>query len=153
MRVVLARRRDAVVCNGETPEVHAYRVPDDNGAPVVWVAPCGDRIKPDEAELVEPFTGVPCSACGVIAALASTVENVPELPAAPDAELVDDSGLFAISWRERVVHRVGGDAARAELDGRSLVMGLCGFLGWGPVVSVPEGWPVCESCQANGWES
>lgn len=86
------------------------------------------------------------------AALASPA-SAPELLAAPDAEFVNDSGRFAISWRECVVHRVGGYAARGELDGRSLVVGLCGFLGWGPVATALDGWPVCPECAERGPEA
>lgn len=130
--VILARLRAEYAPPGHPPEVHAYRVPDGED---VWRAPCGARIKPDAAEVVQAFTGVPCTRCAMIAALSS------------DAPPVSRAELHALSWRQREVHRVAPDAARTRIDGRPLVIGQCGGLGWGPRTIVPGEWPMCAECE------
>lgn len=142
MQVVLARRRVESYAADQPPEVHAYMRSEVDSS--VWLAPCGSRITPDDAEIVQSFTGVPCSACGVIAALATPSTTT---VGTEDAVLIDESGRFGLSWRERVVHAVADDSMRAELGGRSLVMGMCGFIGWGPVASKPAGWHHCPECR------
>ncbi|MGP4021449.1 hypothetical protein [Saccharopolyspora sp. 5N708] len=72
---------------------------------------------------------------------------LPELEVAPSvAAAAPARGAYAISWREREVHRADVNAHRKDFDGRSLVMGLCGGLGWGPVHNPPAGWPICDEC-------
>ncbi|GAA4871479.1 hypothetical protein GCM10023222_28300 [Saccharopolyspora cebuensis] len=155
--VILARLRAEYAPPGHPPEVHAYRVPDGED---VWRAPCGSRIKPDAAEVVQAFTGAPCTQCAMIAALSSDAPPLPraeldapsvrELDEMQPEEIVGASAsgeLYALSWREREVHRVAPDAARTRIDGRPLVIGQCGGLGWGPRTTVPGEWPMCAECE------
>lgn len=139
MRIVLARRRD-----GRAPMVHAFRVDESDPDALVWYSVCGGRVKPDELEVVERFTGVPCVACSIHAALDSKSE--PPALEEPPVVVDDDGGRFSISWRERVVHRIRDDSPRIKLDGRTVVAGLCAGLGWGPVANPPVGWSVCSDC-------
>lgn len=136
--------------------MHAYCVDH-----VVWVAPCGDTVKPGEVEIVEPFTGNPCPQCLMLATLASDAPPVsraeletsppsPELPTPPTDGAVESPGamlLYAPSWRERVVHYAHSKAPMQKY-GRSgtVVAGLCGEIGRGPHTRPPDGWPMCEEC-------
>lgn len=146
VRVVLARHRYAASAPGEPPEVHAYLVPDDDISSVPWRAPCGARIRRENAEVVPAFTGAPCSACALLIAASdpaparACAEEPPEPGSAPTRE------GFSLSWRERELHRVAADAPRTEFDGRTVVLGLCGRLGWGPTPTPPRGWPRCPEC-------
>lgn len=178
MQIVLARQRVGGAPLGGPPEVHAYRVPSTSdvttetgdapvlqGDPFMWVSPCGFRVKPDEVEIVDSFTGAPCMACFMAAAMASDVAPVtrdelvwppePEPSPQPVPEIGERLSeavvrvapdLVSLSWRGKVVHRVTTDAPRTELDGRPLVIGFCGGLGWGPYDSAPDGWDPCAEC-------
>ncbi len=94
--------------------------------------------------------------CYMVAVLESDVDPVSraEVEAPPARELARAEEvvatapheLFALSWRGREIHRVAPDAAQTELDGRPLVIGLCGLLGWGPRKAIPEGWQMCFEC-------
>ncbi|MGI8306088.1 hypothetical protein [Saccharopolyspora hattusasensis] len=164
MRVVLARRRTGSPLSGP-PEVHVYQVADtstteqalagetgrvqtgtENGRSI-WIAVCGDRLAPGDAELVETYGGAPCAACYLALAAVSTVASVDRSGEFSSlvTEVPSESG-FSISWRERLVHRVTVESPRREFDGRQVVAGLCGRLGWGPVENAPAGWPVCVEC-------
>ncbi len=155
--MVLARLRPEYAPPDRPPEVHAYRVDH-----VMWMAPCGDTVNPDEVEIVKPFTGTPCPRCWMLAALATDVPLVsraelettppsPELPAVSPADVVVESSdamlLYAPSWRERVVH-YAHPKAPTQKYGRSgtVVAGLCGEIGWGPHTRPPVDWPMCSEC-------
>lgn len=140
---------------------HAYRVPDDGGSAAVWWAPCGAEIKPDEAEIVATFTGVVCERCWMLAMLASDAPSVTraelegapvrgELPEASPAGVVvepaADALMYAPSWRERVVHFAAADAEPLAYEGGTVVIGLCGEIGWGPHEHAPHEWPMCVEC-------
>ncbi|MBB5159965.1 hypothetical protein [Saccharopolyspora phatthalungensis] len=173
---------------GGPPQVHAYRVPGDSAStatrvlnagggapseidqasggddPVVWVAVCGDRITPDDAEIVDRFTGMPCILCFMSAVLASDVpsvsraqvEGMPSAGQAPAQPSTQDLGVaevrrtiqFAPSWRERVVHLAYSGTTQADYEGGKVVLGFCGQIGWGPNERPPEGWQLCEECYA-----
>ncbi|WP_263252692.1 DUF3039 domain-containing protein [Saccharopolyspora rosea] len=151
--VVLARLRPECAPTDRPPEVHAYRV-----GPVGWVSPCGDRLVPDEAEIVDALTGNPCPTCLVLAALASDVPPLArsELESASDREFpsafpaaVRTAGSmlrYAPSWRERVVHWAKRDAPTKPYGSGTVVPGLCGEIGWGPDERPPGGWPMCAAC-------
>lgn len=160
MRVVLARRRDGVSADGGPPEVHAYRVPDDDGSPAVWRAPCGDVVKPDEVEIVAASTGNPCPRCLILAALASDAPPVgrtelegplaPQPPEVLPADVVIEPAvvplMYAPSWREQVFHFAEPGAERRPYQGGTVVVGLCGGIGWGPHEHAPNDWPMCAEC-------
>ncbi|MFI0465746.1 MULTISPECIES: DUF3039 domain-containing protein [Saccharopolyspora] len=154
--VILARLRPEYAPPDRPPEVHAYRVDH-----LVWVSPCGDRLAPDEAEIVEPFTGNPCPTCLMFAALTSEappvaraeLESAPSsrelLAASPADVIVESSGvmlLYAPSWRERVVHWAKPNESTKPYGGGTVVSGLCGEIGWGPDERPPDGWPMCSEC-------
>lgn len=167
MRVVLARRRIDGSPLSRPPEVHIYRVPDSpdgttENAPArrgaEWVSVCGDMVKPGEVESIESFTGAQCMECYTAAGMASDVAPLTreELEAPPVHELggipreiaagPSSGELFSMSWRERMLHRVAVDAPRTRIDGRPLVIGLCGALGWEPQRVTPHDWPMCSGC-------
>lgn len=153
--VALARR---VGGSGAPPEVHAFRTTGET-----WVAACGAKASPEDLELVPSFTGAPCMTCFMTAALASGVAPVTrEQLEAPLRELEEPPGElviegaptpdepFAVSLREKLVHRVAPDAPRTELNGRPVVISECGLLGW-PCENAPEGWEMCAGCdEATG---
>ncbi|MBB5159662.1 hypothetical protein [Saccharopolyspora phatthalungensis] len=135
-----------------------------SGDPVVWVAVCGDRITRDDTEIVGRFTGAPCMTCFMSAVLASDVpsksraeaEGMPPAPQSLAKPAAQDLGVtaarrsirFAPSWRECVVHLAYSDATQADYEGRKVVLGFCGQIGWGPDEHPPEGWESCEECHA-----
>ncbi|WP_190816992.1 DUF3039 domain-containing protein [Saccharopolyspora pogona] len=129
--------------NGQTGLLHTGA----ESAPAFWIAVCGDRLAPGDAELVETYGGTPCTTCYLALISASAIASVgrTEEFSPPVIEMPSESG-FAISWRERLVHRVTVDSPRKEFGGRQIVAGLCGHLGWGPVENAPTRWPVCTEC-------
>ncbi len=157
--MILARLRSEFAPPDRPPEVHAYRA---DGDPVVWVSPCGDRIKPGEAEIVDPFTGNPCPKCLMLAVLASDAPPVTRAeaedappphsgpPEVPPTDVVADSPgvmlLYAPSWRERVVHYARPDARKRKYESSTVTVGVCGKIGWGPNEHPPEDWPMCPDC-------
>lgn len=161
MRLVLARPR---VGHGGPPTVHAFRQPGERDE---WSAVCGTRARADEIEVVESFTGAPCMACALAASTANAAPAVSrddlEQPpvelteiealsggAAPETKIesVPDDVVFLLSWREQMVHQADIDAPRTPFNGRTLVLALCGVLGWGPLDSVPHAdrWERCAEC-------
>ena len=143
--VVLARLREEFASPGRPREVHAYSVPA-GGEVAVLIAACGYRLEPGRGERVEVFDGVPCSPCLLLSIDAgSSASRSAEFPA--DAEETVPSGCRAVGLRgDQVQHFVGDGAVRGSLDGRSVVLTLCGHLGWGPLESAPEHWPACAEC-------
>lgn len=138
--------------------MHAF---PDVAADGPWTAVCGERAHPADVDVVEAFAGAPCVVCALSAATVSAapavpreeldgppveLDSLPELPGEP-AGPVPDEALFALSWRERTIHHVAADAPRVVLQGRTLVLGVCGVLGWGPLPSAPSGWLRCAECE------
>ena len=143
--VVLARLREEFASPGRPREVHAYWVPDGGEAGVL-TAPCGHRLEPGRGERVEMFDGVPCSPCLLLSLDAGGSASRIEVSPAGTGEIVP-SGRCAVGLRgDQVQHFVGGGAVRGSLDGRSVVLTLCGHLGWGPLATAPEHWAVCAEC-------
>lgn len=152
MRVILARHRGARP-GGRPPAVHAYRVPDDPFSVPVWRAACGHELEPAEAEEVPQFTGAPCSTCLMFAIADDHRGHRVEagersaFGTYPALQPVTPGGRHAVAlWGERQSHLVAPDARRSRLDGRDVVMAMCGHLAWGPLASAPPGWPLCEEC-------
>lgn len=143
--VVLARLREEFASAGRPREVHAYSVPDGGEAGVL-TAPCGHRLEPGRGERVEVFDGVPCSPCLLLSLDAGgSASGGPESPAGAGETV--PSGRRAVGLRgDQVQHFVGDGAVRGSLDGRSVVLTVCGHLGWGPLATAPEHWPVCTEC-------
>ena len=143
--MVLARLREEFAAPGRPPEVHAYTVPAGGDAGVL-TAPCGHRLEPGRGERVEVFDGVPCSPCLLLSLDAGTsASRSAEFPAAAGETV--EFGRCAVGLRgDQVQHFVGDGAVRGSLDGRSVVLTLCGHLGWGPLETAPEHWPVCAEC-------
>lgn len=132
----------------------------------MWVAVCGNKLSRGEAEIVERYAGAPCMSCMMAAIMASDVaplsradvETPPALPPAPPGVELDPASpepsalpatptpMYAASWRERVVHIVEPGAPVKEVDGRTLVMGACGGIGW--PCNKPKTWEVCPECKA-----
>ncbi|MGI8310093.1 DUF3039 domain-containing protein [Saccharopolyspora hattusasensis] len=158
--MILARLRPEHAPQDRPREVHAYRVPADNGAAAIWRAPCGDEVKPDEVEPVPAFTGTPCVDCFILAVLGSDAppvsrnefERAPqrtELSPEPMASVVKSSStllLYAPSWREEVVHWAKPNEPTKPFGKGTVVPGLCGAIGWGPRERPPDGWPMCSEC-------
>lgn len=158
MRVILARRR--VAGDEAPPAVHAFRVPNDPASAPVWQAVCGVELKAVEAEVVPKHTGAPCSVC-LLAALAEDGATAPttrdqrtRIGTRPVMQPVSPRGSYAVALAgERQTHLVSSHAPRSALDGQNVVQALCGHLGWGPMATPPQGWPVCSECSdaADGW--
>jgi hypothetical protein len=143
--VVLARLREEFASPGCPREVHAYSVPG-GGEVAVLTAPCGNRLKPGRGERVEMFDGVPCSPCLLLSLDAGGSASMIEESPAGTGKTVP-SGRFAVGLRgDQVQHIVDDVAVRGSLDGRSVVLTLCGNLGWGPLATAPGHWPVCAEC-------
>lgn len=151
-QVVLARARRAGATTGRPaadgpPEVHAYRVGEE-GSPL-WESACGIRLAERDAEIVEGFTGTPCTACFLTAIMAGDTTPITrtELDPPPRLELANGATFpvrYVASWRERVIHLPDSNPPSTELDGEPVVMARCGNLGW-PTTS-PAGWHLCEEC-------
>lgn len=157
MRVILARHRNAATTDVAPPSVHAYRVPDDHVSVPVWRAVCGHELKPEEAEQVPQFTGAPCSLCLMFAIVDDQYTHQIEtserarFPTYPVGQAVSPNGRYAVAlWGQRESHLVATGAPRSQLDGRDVVMALCGHLAWGPLRTAPPGWPVCAECREAG---
>lgn len=143
--VVVARLRQEFASPGHPREVHAYSVPA-GGDVGTLIAPCGNRLEPGRGERVEMFDGVPCSPCLLLSTDAGGSPSRGAECAADAGETVP-SGRCAVGLRgDQVQHFVGDGAVRGSLDGRSVVLTLCGHLGWGPLATAPEHWPVCAEC-------
>ncbi|MBE9376113.1 hypothetical protein IQ251_16805 [Saccharopolyspora sp. HNM0983] len=160
MRLTLARPRTG---RGEPPTVHAFPETPGDGP---WSAVCGVQVAPGDVEVVDAFTGAPCLVCALSGATVSAAPAVPreemdgppvelnaipvlpDEPAEPAVAGAPAEVLFALSWREQVIHRATADAPRVPLQGRTLVLGVCGVLGWGPLHAVPDtgGWEHCPDC-------
>lgn len=163
MRITLARPH---VGHSGPPVVHAFPGPADTDADS-WLAVCGVQVYPGDVDIVEAFAGAPCMVCALSAATVSAapalprdevdgppieLDTMPQLPAEPDQPVVVgalDEMAFALSWRERIVHRATLDAPQVPYQGRTLVLGLCGALGWGPLSTAPDssGWGQCGECE------
>lgn len=143
--VVLARLREEFASAGRPREVHAYSVPA-GGDVGVLIAPCGHRLEPGRGERVEVFDGVPCSPCLLLSLDAGgSASRGAEFPAGTGETV--PSGRRAVGLRgDQVQHFVGDGAVRGSLDGRSIVLTLCGHLGRGPLETAPEHWAVCAEC-------
>ncbi|MFI0468673.1 hypothetical protein ACH347_31725 [Saccharopolyspora sp. 5N102] len=130
--------------------------------PAVWIAVCGDRITSDEAEIIGHFTGTPCMTCFMAAALTCDAPIMPaeleiapavflrELPEVSPTEVrVAKTGamlMYAPSWRERVIHYVNPNEPTANYENGTVVLGICGEIGWGPYGRPPENWPMHDAC-------
>ncbi len=79
-----------------------------------------------------------------------SARRVPAEPAAQDlgGAVAGRTIRFAPSWRERVVHLAYSDAQQADYEGKKIVLGFCGQIGWGPNEHPPERWELCEECHA-----
>lgn len=142
--VVLARLREEFASPGHPREVHAYSIsPGDAG---VLTAPCGNRLEPGRGERVEVFDGVPCSPCLLLSLdVGGSASRVEDFPVGAGETV--PAGHRAVGLRgDQVQHFVDDGAVRGSLDGRSVVLTLCGHLGWGPLETAPEHWPVCAEC-------
>lgn len=148
MRVILARRR--VVGGQAPPSVHAFRVPDNPLSVPVWQAVCGVQLTPVEAEVVPQYTGAPCSVCLMATlgdqAARTTQQQRTRIGTRPAMQPVSRGHYATALHGEHLTHLVGPHAARSTLDGEPVVQGLCGHLGWGPLLSPPSGRPVCAEC-------
>ncbi len=156
MRVILARQR--VAGNQVPPAVHAFRVPDDPTSVPTWHAVCGVQLTPIGAEVVPQYTGAPCSVCLMATlgdqAARTTRQQRTRIGTRPVMQPVSPQGRYATALAgERQAHLVGPHAPRSTLDDEQVVQGLCGSLGWGPLVSPPADWPICTECSdaAAGW--
>lgn len=147
MRVILARRR----AGDQLPHsVHAFRVPDRPASVPVWHAVCGVQLAPTEAEVVPQYTGAPCSVCLLATigdqAARTTQQQRTRIGTRPAMQPVSRGDYATALHGEHLTHLVGPHAARSTLDGEPVVQGLCGHLGWGPLLSPPAGRPVCTEC-------
>lgn len=160
MRIVLARAR---ADSGAPSAVHAF--PDPTGSES-WSAVCGMQMQPGDMDIVDGFTGAPCVVCALSAAAVSAapalsrdeVEGPPiELDVVPQPRIdpgepivvgAPDELLFALSWRELVVHRTTPGAPQVSYQDRVLVLATCGALGWGPLSRAPDSdeWVRCAEC-------
>jgi hypothetical protein len=155
--VILARLRPEFAPPGHPPEVHAYPVAADTlGESAVLTAPCGHILKPGKGERAAMFVGTPCIPCllftmGHDNGVADAAWASPELPAPvepePRLDAATDSGRYAVGLRgDQVRHLVADDAIRSMLDDRDVVHTVCGHLGWGPLETAPDRWPICPDC-------
>lgn len=148
--VVLARLRPEYAPPGEPPAVHAYRLHPTMPADITGLtAPCGHVLQPGHGERVEQFEGAPCVRCLLFAIGAEDTaidadEREPTTFAVAEAS---DTGRYAVGLRgDQVRHLVANNAIRGELDSRSVVLSLCGHLGWGPLETAPTHWLLCGEC-------
>lgn len=167
MRITLARPH---VGHSGPPVVHAFPDPTDTDADS-WLAVCGVQVHPGDVDIVEAFAGAPCMACALSAATVSAapavardevdsppieLDTTPQLPPEPDEPVVVGAPgelLFALSWRERIVHQATVDAPQVPYRERTLVLAVCGALGWGPLSTAPDSdeWGWCDECaQVSG---
>ncbi len=149
MRVILARLR--VAGDQAPPAVHAFRTPDNPTSVPVWRAVCGVQLTPVEAEVVPQYTGAPCSVCLMATigdqAARTTQQQRTRIGTRPAMQPVSPRGRYAAALAgERTTHLVGPHASQSTLDGHEVVQGLCGFLGWGPLVSPPSDYSICPEC-------
>lgn len=148
MPVLLARRR---IASAEPAPVHAFRVPGDPASVPVWRSVCGIDLPAAEAEVLGQYTGAPCSVCLMATiseqAAHTTQQQRTRVGTRPAMQPVSPTGHYAAALAgERTTHLVRPHAPRSTLDGEQVVQGLCGFLGWGPLVSPPAGFSICTEC-------
>ncbi len=69
----------------------------------------------------------------------------------PVMQPVSPNGRYAVAlWGQRESHLVAPGAPRSQLDGRDVVLAICGHLAWGPLRTAPPSWPVCTECREAG---
>lgn len=148
--LVLARLKPEYAPNAAPSEVHAYPVSADD-TQTVLTARCGHVLEAGKGERVAMFAGAPCSVCLLFAmgAEGPVADRGGELPTELEYPFgqVGASGRYAVGLRgDRCRHLVADNAIRSTLDGSGVVHTICGHLGWGPLESAPEQWPLCPDC-------
>ncbi|MDR7303020.1 hypothetical protein [Haloactinomyces albus] len=147
MTVILARNRHGT--DEHSRSVHAFPLPIAPDATYLRAA-CGRSLARTDADVVEMFTGAPCTACLLLAARVTETgepnngaESAPQLPTAGTGA---STGRYAVALRgEHVRHLVPARPITGRLDGHSVVQTVCGCLGWGPFEECPQ-WPLCGRC-------
>lgn len=162
MTIIFVRlRRERA--RGERERVtHVIPMPDEGSIPNELVAYCGTIFAPGDAEAMPGVVGMPCTACLITAPVPEQREFAPRRTplALPEVEhhipvpcrrvsvpVTIEPGAPALGLRdERLVHRVPNRPISSTLDGRTVVVTVCGVLAWAAAGEPPFDWLRCREC-------
>jgi hypothetical protein len=147
---------------GESQRItHLIRLPCDGTLPVELTAHCGARFPPHVLENLVGIGGAPCNACLAAIPLpaAAPLRDLDALPSLPLAHrptphprhrtppAVPAPKAVVLGLREEeLVHRVPDKPLASVLDGRTVVITVCGVLGWLTTATPEPHFRRCDDC-------